>query len=166
MKQFMIKIAVNSLNVHDLLNCIIHTILFQRLMIPVQPRDEQLHIDESIIYWVRINNPAIANNVDQKIQEIVQQGHRQCIVRFYYNIAQSWFLSKQQYYESWLIQLQYSDADYAVELDDVIQQILNNSLNPIPKLGKDKEIGYDIQFLNNWSQGLFGRMLDVQPSLL
>eukprot|EP00835_Amoeboradix_gromovi_P006395 NODE_741_length_4668_cov_0.416721.p2 type:complete len:167 gc:universal NODE_741_length_4668_cov_0.416721:1785-1285(-) len=166
MKQFILTVPVNSLNVHDILNCIIHSILFQRLMIPVQAKDEQLQIEDSIIYWVRINNPTIAHTVDQKIQETIQQGHRQCIVRFYYNITQSWFLSKQQYYESWLIQLQYRDSDYAVDLDDVIQQILNNSLNAIPKLGKDKEIGYDIHFLNNWSNGLFGRMLDVQPSLL
>ncbi len=135
-------------------------------MIPIQPKDEQMHLEDSVIYWVKINNSTISATVDQKVHEIIQQGQRQCIIRFFYNIPQSWFLSKQQFYESWLIQLQYKETDYAVELDDIIQQILNNSLNPIPKLGKDKELGYDIQFLNNWSQGLFGRLLDVQPSLL
>eukprot|EP00834_Sanchytrium_tribonematis_P003567 NODE_141_length_15967_cov_0.946118.p9 type:complete len:167 gc:universal NODE_141_length_15967_cov_0.946118:9755-10255(+) len=166
MKQFMLKIPCNSLNVHDILDCVIHSILFQRLMIPIQPKDEQLQLDESVVYWVKINNSTISSSVKTKIQELVQQGHRQCVVRFYYSISQSWFLSKQQYYESWLLQLHYTDAEYAIEIDEIIQQILNHSLYQIPKLGKDKEIGFDIQFLNNWSQGLFGKLMDVQPTLL
>ena len=152
------------------LQCLIHSIMFHRILGVVNPREISSDLFSNISFMT-CKNPTVYNQIEEKISSIMQSIYQQqdkksididrILVLFYeskqkdhwFGIGQS---ETKEYWERWDIKLNITKSKKDIDLFKLeenvraniikIIEFVNKNFNHLPKLPKEKDLTSPISF--------------------